>query len=87
MTAVEVCRKIVETSGALLTRPTEGQPGMYDTKPFFQGSKRGWVLVDLFSASVYLKVHDALNDTNRAKFAEMDLIKAVKIAYKLLEKR
>lgn len=41
------------------------------------------VLLDLFSASLMVQVHDALNETNRARFAAMPVAKAHAFALKL----
>ena len=40
-------------------------------------------LLDLFSASVLVQVHDALSEPNRAKFTAMPLAKAHRIAFQL----
>lgn len=42
-------------------------------------SKRGGMLVDLFSAGMVLSVVDAINDTNRAKLFAMDIPVAIHI--------
>jgi hypothetical protein len=42
-------------------------------------------LVDLFSASVMVKVHDALNEENRARFMSLPICKMAKVAFKLVE--
>ncbi len=42
------------------------------------------VLVDMFSASVILKVHDALNEENRARFISLRIEDMVDIALSLL---
>ena len=41
------------------------------------------LLVDLWTASTVVQVHDALNEDNRRKFAAMPLRRMVDIAYKL----
>lgn len=37
-------------------------------------------IVDLFSASLAIKVHDALNETNKAKFAALPITRIVEFA-------
>lgn len=85
MTAIELAREVVATCGARLARPRKDAPGQYDAKPYFTGSKRGWVLLDLFTASTIVQVHDALNETNRAKFAALDLSRMASVAFRLVE--
>lgn len=86
MRFIDICRQGVERHGAQLIRPTKGRPGEYDAKPYFTGNKRGWVCLDAFSASAVVSVHDALNETNRAKFAATDPLRAISIAFKLIAK-
>jgi RadC-like JAB domain len=47
-----------------------------------QAARVNGILVDLFSASAVVGVYDALNETNRAKFAAMPLPKMVDLAFK-----
>lgn len=84
MKAIEVAR-LVKAEGVHVFRERKGAPGEYDAKPFFQGSRRGWVALDAFSASAIVTVHDALNETNRAKFAALPLAKAAAVAFKLIK--
>jgi hypothetical protein len=78
------------SASALLVRPRKNTPARalaeYDTKPYFTGSKRGWVLVDLWTASTVVQVHDALNETNREKFAALELLRMVDVAFRLVAK-
>jgi len=46
-------------------------------------NRRGGMLLDLFSASRMLAVHDALSDSNKARFSAMDVRKAHKAAFNL----
>lgn len=41
-------------------------------------------MVDLFSASAIVKVYDALNETNKAKFAALPVARMTSVAMKLL---
>ena len=50
-----------------------------------QYAKIDGVMVDLFSASAIVKVYDALNDTNKAMFADFPVGKMASIAFKLLK--
>ena len=51
MKFLEAAKKVVETKTALLIRPRRGVDMEFDTKPMFSGKKKGWVLLDLFTAS------------------------------------
>jgi hypothetical protein len=42
-------------------------------------------LVDSFSASAYVKVYDALNETNRAKLEAMPIGKAMSVVWKFIK--
>lgn len=84
MKALEICQKIVAEKSALCVRPTKGVPGEYDAKPWV-GSKRGWVAIDLFSASAFVSVHAALKPENQKKLESMDLIRGLKVALSMCE--
>jgi hypothetical protein len=81
MTGIEAARIAVH-DGAQLFRPRKEQVGQYDVKPYFSGNKRGWVALDSFSASAIVQVYDALNETNKAKFAALAIQKMAAVAFK-----
>jgi len=90
MILTEVANKITSERTALLIRPRVGPlvslaPREYDVKPLFTGSKRGWVVLDLFTASAVAAVGEGLNEANRAKFNSMPLPKAINITWKLVK--
>lgn len=67
MTFIEICKQ-GSTVGLQVIRPKkDGAPNEYDAKPWPGGNKRGWTLLDAYSASAVTQVHEALNDTNKAK--------------------
>jgi hypothetical protein len=84
MTGIEVARKVA-AEGVHVFRPRKDAPGEYDAKPFFSGSKRGWVALDAFSASAIVAIYDKLNETNRAKYGAMPLQKMAVVAFKLVK--
>jgi len=49
-----------------------------------QHAKVDGVDVDLFTASAVVQVHDALNETNQAKFVSLDIMKMVDLTWKLV---
>jgi len=52
-----------------------------------QAAKVDGTFVDAFSASAIVKVYDALNDQNKAKFASLPVWRMADITWKLLEKQ
>jgi hypothetical protein len=83
MTWLEVARAITAEKSAQLVRPRKDAPGQYDAKRY-EGSKRGWIWLDLVTASMLVQIYDALNEVNRAKFAGLPLLKAVNVGWKLV---
>lgn len=70
---IQDCARLAKTEGFQLIRYRKDsltQTGIaeYDCKPGFTGSKRGWVLLDSFTAGAIVAVFDALNEENKAKF-------------------
>lgn len=67
MSLIDACREIVREKQAGLVRPKgEG----FEFKFTSGRSKKGWSVIDLFSAGVYVQVYDKLSDENRAKLSE-----------------
>lgn len=85
MTNIEVARKVVAEKQAHLFRERKDATGQYDAKSYDGGSKRGWVILDGFTASAIVQVHDALNEQNRAKYAAMPIQKMAAVAFKLMK--
>jgi hypothetical protein len=50
-----------------------------------QYAKINGAMVDLFSASVIVRVHDALNEANRAKFLALPVQRMAQISFQLLK--
>ena len=78
MITSQIIKQVVETKGCVLIRPrkedhVKGNPWQYDIKEPFQGNKKGWTLVDLFTASAMLKVYEALKDENKGKFDRLHI--------------
>lgn len=44
------------------------------------------MLLDAFTASMLVQIHDALNDENRERFAALSLLRAVDVGWKLASK-
>lgn len=84
MRAIDVARAVVADKQAHLFRSLD-EPGAYEAKPYLAGSKRGWALLDLFTASAIVAVFDGLNETNRVRFGSMDLAVMARIAFKVIK--
>jgi len=99
MTTIEVARAVLATKTAHAFRETADG---YEAKPWgsvpevvaeteAKESDRpvpasGWVLLDLFTASAIVEVHDALSAPNRARLAAMDLPRAADLVWKVVTK-
>ena len=57
-----------------------------ETQTYMPGPALDGLLLDMFTASALVQVHDALNEANAAKFAAMPLEKAAPFAFRLIEK-
>lgn len=84
MKAIDVAR-LVKAEGCHVFRDRKDAPGEYDAKPFFTGSRKGWVALDAFSASAIVAVYDALNEKNRAHYETLPLVKMARVAFKLVK--
>ena len=83
MTGIQAANQVVCEKQVHLMRPRKGEPGQYDVKPYCEGSKRGWFYLDLFTASYITAVYNALNESNKAKFAAMPIQKMASVAFKV----
>lgn len=71
MTISAITKQIVADRGAQLVRVREKDASgnwQYDCKPLFTGKKKGWFVLDLFTASAVQAVYNAINEGNRTKF-------------------
>lgn len=84
MTGTQAAYLVYKSRTIHLVRPRKDAPGEYDAKPYFTGNKRGWFALDSFSASAVVKVHQALNEENRAKFSGLSLPRMVQVALKFV---
>lgn len=99
MTWIEAARRIVERKGAEVKMPDDSFRSMneFDFSDeaeeqyggAFPGSKRnfppdGAVLLDMFTASMLVQVHDALSPGHQVKFASLPLEKAVSVGWKVV---
>ena len=88
MRTSEIIKQVIETKGCVLIRPRKEEhlnntPWQYDLKEPFQGNKKGWTLLDLFTASAMLKIYDALEkEENKARFDRLHINKLVDFTWK-----
>jgi hypothetical protein len=90
MHAIEIARKVVAERQCHLLRERKDTPAgtegkQYDARPYGEGSKRGWTLLDGFTASAIVQVYDALNDKNRGVFGALPIEKMARVAMKLIK--
>ena len=83
MTLYEACQEVVKNSSAVLIRPVKGEKDSYSVKSF-EGKKRGWLLIDAWSASCYIKVYEAINEFTREKLVTHTPIKQFTIAFRVI---
>lgn len=83
MTLYEACQQVVKNSSAVLIRPVKGEKDSYSVKSF-EGKKRGWLLIDTWSASCYTKVYDTINETTKEKLVALTPTKQFTIAFKVI---
>lgn len=65
---------------------TEWLPAAREVVETQTAAKVDGVLLDLFSASTMVQVHDGLGEANAAKFAAMPLPAAHEIAFKIADR-
>lgn len=84
MNTIELCRLATEGS-AQLFRPAKVGTG-YDAKPHTGKKLKGWVVLDSWTGSCVVAVHDKLDPINQAKFAALSVQAAAGIAFRLMGK-
>ena len=98
---IDAARKVVDEHTAATIDPTtgaylgdaflyEGHEGHEDgceckLCELFREAQPG-ILLDGFTASMLVQVFDALNETNRAKFGGLSLLRAVDVGWKVTSK-
>ncbi len=87
MTGIQVAQEVFKTKSAHLFRPRKNESGEYDCKPVFTGSHKGWTILDLFSASAIVQVHERINAQNQELLESFSLPKMARIAFKCLEEK
>jgi len=84
MTTIQLAEKVTKEKQAHLWRYREGA---LQARPYGAGSKRGWSLLDLWSAGAIVAVADAINEKNRAKLDSLPPHRAALICLELIRER
>lgn len=83
MQLIEACRAIVaEHQHGRVREQADGSFAFNHSSS--GGHNRGWTIIDAFSASAYVAVHDGLSPENRVKLQGMGL-RGIHVALKLLK--
>ena len=80
MTVYEIARK-TQDEGAQLLKHREGN--QYNCKPMGTGNNRGWTIIDSFTGSAIVQIHDALSLENQAKYMNLPLTDLIDVTWKL----
>ena len=87
----DVAAEIVRTKTAHAirrrrTEPEEGQPIEYDAQPFNEtGNKKGWILLDAFTASIMCQVYENISPKAQESFNKITLYKLIDICWKAIK--
>ncbi len=84
MKASEIITKVTDEKACVLIRHREPitKPYEYDVKGPFVGNKKGWTLVDLFTANAMLTIYKALSETSKPKFDLLPFAQLVNFTWK-----
>lgn len=87
MSISEIITNQSEEHGCVLIRyransHKETGTAQYDCKPMFTGNKRGWIALDITTASAMRAVYAALKPEHQAKFNNIPLGKLVDFCWK-----
>ena len=80
----EICKLVVEENTMIYYKYNKSAKTY--TVRVNGGNKRGWTLLDNFSASAVLTIWNHVNDENKAKLDSMSVEQALEIAFKIINK-
>lgn len=83
MTTIALAQLVLDTKTCHVFRRSLRPGVQWDAKPYFTGSKRGWIMLDLFTASAIVAVAKSLNPTNRARLDKMHPVNAAHVCLRL----
>jgi hypothetical protein len=87
MTIIEVAKLVTDQKECHQIRERKNEPHRYDVAPVFPRQKRGrgWILLDLFTASAITAVANALSEPSRARYQDLELSRLITITWKLVK--
>lgn len=94
---IDVARQVVENKALAMVRDVAGggveirkefpELGQEDAhQELVTKANQGFMILDLFTASTYCQFYDALSETSRAKLNSFDILKAINVMWKTLER-
>lgn len=82
MNSIQLCKKVL-TDGAMLIRPRKGaSPLQYDAKELFTGKKKGWAILDAFTAGAIVACYNAVQPKTQAAMEKTSITKLASICFK-----
>lgn len=85
-----IAAEVVRTQTAHAIRPRrnvevkKGDMIEYDAQPYFStGKKKGWTILDLFTASMLVQIHAALNEKSRTTWDTIPLYKLISFGWSI----
>jgi hypothetical protein len=86
MNIYEVSKIVTSESQCKLIRMKKNStPEQLDIKEAFMGNKKGWCYLDATTASLIVKITEALGDINRAKFLALAPMRVIDVAWRLVK--
>lgn len=86
MTLSQACGLVAAEYSMKLIRARKaqaaGEPIEYDVKAY-EGSKKGWTVLDATTACMFTRVYNACNETNRAKLDRLPALKAINVCWRV----
>ena len=92
MKASEITEQVTRTKTAHAIRLrrnqeiVKGQPIQYDAQPFYKtGNKKGWIILDLFTASMLVQVRAALKAENQSTWDNIPIQKLINLGWSVMK--
>lgn len=85
MNAIEIAQKVSAERQAVYIRESKTVSGQYDIRDLESGTKKGWTIMDGYTASAIVAVYSALNEANKIIYAALPLNKMATVAFKLMK--
>ena len=79
----------IREHGTIVTNPADGLERIKAVRQIVEScqyAKVDGIMLDLYSASAILKVYDAINEANQAKYRALPVYRMADIAFKVMSK-